>query len=302
LKADVESVSPLIPVLARTRGLDYLELTKPRITLLVLATTLVGFYLGTEGKLQMLPLLHALLGTGLVAAAASALNMWLERDLDSLMKRTVGRPLPAGRLQPGEVLAFSLFIAAAGLVYLLLFANVLASALAAITLLSYLFVYTPLKTRTWLCTLIGAVPGAVPPMIGWAAATGELAYGAWILFAIVFFWQMPHFYAIAWMHREDYRRAGFPMLPIIDRDGKRTSRQVSLYLCALILVTLLPSAIGLAGFAYLIGALALGLIFLASGLYFARMRDRMSALRLFIISVCYLPALMALLAIDKVSP
>jgi heme o synthase len=302
LKADVESVTPLIPVLARTRGLDYLELTKPRITLLVLATTLVGFYLGTEGKLQVLPLLHALVGTGLVAAAASALNMWLERDLDSLMKRTVGRPLPAGRLQPGEVLAFSLVIAAAGLVYLLLFANVLASALAAITLLSYLFVYTPLKTRTWLCTLIGAVPGAVPPMIGWAAAAGELPYGAWILFAIVFFWQMPHFYAIAWMHREDYRRAGFPMLPIIDRDGKRTSRQVSLYLSALILVTLLPSAIGLAGSAYLIGALALGLIFLASGLYFARMRDRISALRLFIISVCYLPALMALLAIDKVSP
>jgi heme o synthase len=302
LKADVESVSPLIPVLARTRCLDYLELTKPRITLLVLATTLVGFYLGTEGKLQVLPLLHSLVGTGLVAAAASALNMWLERDLDSLMKRTVGRPLPAGRLQPGEALAFSLVIAAAGLVYLLLFANVLASALAAITLLSYLLVYTPLKTRTWLCTLIGAVPGAVPPMIGWAAATGELAYGAWILFAIVFFWQMPHFYAIAWMHREDYRRAGFPMLPIIDRDGKRTSRQVSLYLSALILVTLLPSAIGLAGFAYLIGALALGLIFLTSGLYFARMRDRISALRLFIISVCYLPALMALLAIDKVSP
>jgi protoheme IX farnesyltransferase len=302
LKADVESVAPLIPVLARTRGLDYLELTKPRITLLVLATTLVGFYLGSEGKLQVLPLLHALFGTGLVAAAASALNMWLERDLDSLMKRTVGRPLPAGRLQPGEALAFSLVIAAAGLVYLFLFANVLATALAAITLLSYLFVYTPLKTRTWLCTLIGAVPGAVPPMIGWAAANGELAYGAWILFAIVFFWQMPHFYAIAWMHREDYRRAGFPMLPIIDRDGKRTSRQVSLYLSALILVTLLPSAIGLAGSAYLIGALALGLIFLASGLYFARMRDRISALRLFIISVCYLPALMALLAIDKVSP
>jgi protoheme IX farnesyltransferase len=302
LKADVESVSSLIPVLTRTRGLDYLELTKPRITVLVLATTLVGFYLGTEGNLRMLPLLHVLVGTGLVAAAASALNMWLERDLDSLMKRTLGRPLPAGRLQPGEVLAFSLVIAATGLVYLLLFANALASALAAITLLSYLFVYTPLKTRTWLCTLIGAVPGAVPPMIGWAAAKGELGYGAWILFAIVFFWQMPHFYAIAWMHREDYRRAGFPMLPIIDRDGKRTSRQVSLYLSALILVTLLPSAIGLAGLFYLIGAFVLGLVFLASGLYFARMRDRMSALRLFIISVCYLPALMALLAIDKVSP
>jgi protoheme IX farnesyltransferase len=302
LKADVESVSPVIPVLARTRGLDYLELTKPRITLLVLATTLVGFYLGTEGKLEMIPLFHALLGTGLVAAAASALNMWLERDLDSLMKRTAGRPLPAGRLQPGEALTFSLIIAAAGLVYLLVFANVLASALAASTLLSYLFVYTPLKTKTWLCTLIGAVPGAVPPMIGWAAANGALSYGAWILFAIVFFWQIPHFYAIAWMHREDYRRAGFPMLPIIDRDGRRTSRQVSLCLSALILVTLLPSALGLAGFAYLVGALALGLIFLASGLYFARARDRVTALRLFIISVCYLPALMVLLAIDKASP
>ena len=302
MKADVESASPVIPVLARPRVLDYLELTKPRITLLVLATTLVGFYLGTEGKLQIWPLFHTLLGTGLVAAAASALNMWFERDLDCLMKRTASRPLPAGRLQPGEALAFSLVIAAAGLVYLLLFTNILACALAASTLLSYLFVYTPLKTRTWLCTLIGAVPGAVPPMIGWAAVNGSLSYGAWILFAIVFFWQIPHFYAIAWMHREDYKRAGFPMLPIIDREGKRTSRQVSLSLLALIVVTLLPSGIGLAGFSYLIGAVALGLIFLASGLYFARMRDRMSALRLFIISVCYLPVLMALLAIDKVSP
>jgi protoheme IX farnesyltransferase len=302
LKADVESASPVIPILARPRVLDYLELTKPRITLLVLATTLVGFYLATEGEIQIWPLFHTLLGTGLVAAAASALNMWFERDLDGLMKRTAGRPLPAGRLQPGEVLTFSLIIAAAGLVYLLLFTNLLACTLAASTLLSYLFVYTPLKTRTWLCTLVGAVPGAVPPMIGWAAVHGSLSYGAWILFAIVFLWQIPHFYAIAWIHRDDYQRAGFPMLPIIDREGKRTSRQVSLSLLALIAVTLLPSGIGLAGFWYLFGAVALGLVFLASGLYFARTRDRISALRLFIISVCYLPVLMALLAIDKVSP
>ena len=228
--------------------------------------------------------------------------MWFERDLDCLMKRTASRPLPGGTTSAGRGTRLFIGHRRSRLVYLLLFTNILACALAASTLLSYLFVYTPLKTRTWLCTLIGAVPGAVPPMIGWAAVNGSLSYGAWILFAIVFFWQIPHFYAIAWIHREDYRRAGFPMLPIIDREGKRTSRQVSLSLLALIVVTILPSGIGLAGFSYLIGAVALGLIFLASGLYFARMRDRLSALRLFIISVCYLPVLMALLAIDKVSP
>lgn len=300
MKANLESVSPA-SVLTRTRAADFLELTKPRLTLLVLATTLAGFYLGAHTRVPLLLLVHTLVGTALVAGGASALNMWLERRHDKRMLRTLHRPLPAGRLQSNEALKFAIFISAAGVVYLVLLVNVLAALLAALTLLSYLFLYTPLKTRTWLCTLVGAFPGATPPMIGWAAITGELSLGSWVLFAIVFFWQIPHFFAIAWMYREDYARAGFPMLPVIDATGSRTSRQVWLYILGLIFVSLLPFFIGLAGFLYCIGALLLGFSFFAFGLSFARLRDLASSRRLFVVSVCYLPALLTLLIIDKVS-
>ena len=287
---------------AWARTADFLELTKPRITLLVVATTLVGFYVGSRASMPFLLLCHTLLGTGLVASGASALNQYLERHLDALMLRTLSRPLPAGRLQSGEALIFAVFISSAGMIYLFAFVNPLTSLLAALTLLGYLFLYTPLKTRTWLSTLIGAVPGALPTAMGWAAVNNGLSAGAWVLFAIVFFWQLPHFYAIGWMYREDYARAGFPMLPIIDLSGARTGRQVNLYIVALVLATVLPSLMGLTGYAYLGGALALGVLFLAYGAIFARLRDRNSARRLFLVSVCYLPILLVLMALDKVRP
>jgi protoheme IX farnesyltransferase len=287
--------------LTRARIADFLELTKPRITLLVLATTVVGFYLGTRAPIPVLLLWHTLLGTALVAGGASALNMWYERRQDSLMLRTVRRPLPAGRLSAREAVVFALAISSAGILYLLVWVNPLTSLLAALTLLGYLFVYTPLKSRTWLCTLVGAVPGAIPPMLGWTAVTNGLSLGAWVLFAIVFLWQLPHFYAIGWMYREDYARAGFPMLPVIDASGRRTSWQASLFILALILVTMIPALAGLAGYYYLAGALASGLCFLCYGVLFARVRDFVAARRLFVISVFYLPILMTLLVADKIS-
>ena len=296
---NVESVAL---ILTRSRAADFLELTKPRITLLVLATTMVGFYLAAPVSIPLALLSHTLLGIGLVAGGASALNMWLERRPDSLMRRTAGRPLPSGRLQSGHALSFALVLSGAGLGYLFFWVNLPTGALAASTLLAYLFLYTPLKTRTWLCTLVGAVPGALPPILGWIAATGKISLGGILLFVIVFLWQLPHFYAIGWMYREDYARAGFPMLPVIDTTGRRTGWQASAYILALILVTLLPTAAGLAGFLYLAGAVLSGICFLVCGVLFARLRDFVSARRLFVVSVFYLPLLMALLVIDKASP
>jgi protoheme IX farnesyltransferase len=300
VKAAPDTLTAPTPGFIRGRTADFLELTKPRITVLVVATTLLGFYIGTHAVIPILLLIHTLLGTALVASGASAFNMYLERHLDALMVRTERRPLPAGRLQSGEALIFAVLISSTGMVYLFAFVNPLTSLLSALTFVSYLFLYTPLKTRTWLCTLIGAVPGALPVAMGWAAGSGRLSLGAWVLFSIVFFWQLPHFYAIGWMYREDYARAGFPMLPIIDLSGTRTSRQVNLYIVALIIVTVLPSLMHLAGYAYLCGAIALGFLFLAYGTVFSRLRDHGSARRLFLVSVCYLPILLALMAIDKV--
>jgi heme o synthase len=286
------------PVPSRGRAADFVELTKPRITILVLVTTLVGYYLGVE-KLLSLLLVHTLVGTGLVAGGASAFNMYLERSLDAMMQRTRRRPLPAGRLQPGEALIFAVLISTAGMVYLYLLVNPLTSLLSAITFISYIFLYTPLKTRTWLCTLIGAVPGALPAAMGWAAATGRLSAGAWILFGIVFLWQLPHFYAIGWMYREDYAVAGFPMLPVLDATGGRTSRQASLYILGLLGLSVLPSVTGMAGLVYLAGALVLGLAFLWFGVRFAQLRDRLSARTLFFASIAYLPAVFLLMMVDK---
>jgi protoheme IX farnesyltransferase len=285
---------------AASRTADFLELTKPRITVLVVVTTMVAFYVGVRGGVPLPLLCHTLLGTALVAGGASALNMYLERNLDALMLRTIRRPLPSGRVQSGEALLFAVAISSAGMIYLFVFVNPLTSLLSALTFLSYLFLYTPLKTRTWLCTIIGAVPGALPATMGWAAATGGLSAGAWVLFGIVFLWQMPHFYAVGWMYREDYARAGFPMLPVIDATGSRTGRQVNLYNIVLLLLTLLPLTMGLAGFYYLAGALLLGLLYLIYGAIFSLRRDRKSAKRLFLVSIAYLPVLMTLLMLDKV--
>src|SRR5215469_7910295 len=212
----------------RTRIADFVELTKPRITGMVLITTLVGFYMGSKDSLQWILLFHAAIGTALVAGGASALNQFMERELDARMLRTRNRPLPDGRLMPYEALLFSALVSSAGTAYLMYFVNVLTSVLGLLTLSAYIFIYTPLKTRTTLCTLIGAVPGAIPPLMGWTAATGGISSGALALFGILFLWQMPHFFSIAWIFTEDYARGGF----IVHRSGESTGRQIILYCCA----------------------------------------------------------------------
>ena len=281
------------------RALDFWELTKPRITLLILLTTLVGFYLGARDALDWSRLPHTLLGTALASAGASALNMVLEREADAKMRRTRNRPLPAGRLKPGEALAFGVALSAMGVLYLTLMVNRLAGALAAAALASYLFVYTPLKRRTALCTVVGAAPGALPIVGGWVGARGALGMEAWLLFLILFFWQLPHFLALAWMYREDYARGGFPMLPTLDPDGESTARQIALNTLALLPVSLAPTMIGLAGRAYFFGALLLGLAFFSLSLYFAVSRTNQFARRFYLASVIYLPMLLALMAADR---
>jgi protoheme IX farnesyltransferase len=275
---------------------DFVELTKPRITILVLITTLVGFYMGSRGDLNFLVLIHTILGTGLVASGASALNQYFERDLDARMVRTRNRPLPNGRLLPNEALVFSSVISAAGIGYLLLFVNLLTGALGAATLAGYILLYTPLKTRTTLCTLVGAFPGAAPPVMGWTAARGEIDAGALALFAILFLWQMPHFFAIAWIFTDDYARAGFSM----HTSGERTGRQIIFYCCALIPVSVLPTFFGLTGMTYLLGAILLGFVYLGYGFAVALFRSNTHAHRLLRVSVLYLPALLVLMMIDKI--
>jgi protoheme IX farnesyltransferase len=299
VKASREAASITTPPPARARTSDFLELTKPKLTLLVLFTTFVGFCAGIPGSIPMLLLLHTLVGTALMSGGASAFNMYSEQETDALMKRTALRPLVAGRLQSGQVLVFAFLISIGGLVYLYVLVNHLTSLLSAIIFACYLFLYTPLKTRTWLCTLVGAVPGALPVVMGWSAATGSISSGGWILFAIVFCWQIPHFYAIGWMYREEYAKAGLPVLSVIDMSGKRTGRQAVAFITALIVISLLPCLAGMGGPAYAVGAILFGSTFFACGLHFARLRDRLSARRLFLVSALYLPALLIFLVFDK---
>jgi protoheme IX farnesyltransferase len=278
---------------------DLLELTKPRITSLVVITTAIGFFMGTRGPLDVTRLVNSLLATALVAGGASALNQYLERDLDGLMKRTADRPLPQGRLSPVTALAFGVGLSIAGVLYLTLAANLLAGALAALTVAAYVFVYTPLKRLTPLSTVVGAVPGALPPVGGWAAATGSLSSEAWVLFAIVFLWQLPHFLAIGWMYREDYSRANYPMLPVLDAEGYVTGRHMIAWSVGLIPVSLMPTLMNLTGVFYFYAALALGLIFLATSAAFAFRRTEIQARRLFLVSILYLPLLWAFMVLDK---
>ena len=281
---------------SKTRVADLMELTKPRITLLVLVTTLVGFYMASRDGIDLLLLFHTILGTALVASGASALNEYLERDLDARMARTRNRPLPDGRLLPAEALIFSAAISAAGVAYLIYFVNALTAALGALTLAGYILVYTPLKTRTALCTLIGAFPGAAPPVMGWTAASGRIDVVALSLFAILFLWQMPHFFAIAWIFTEDYTRAGFS----IHVSGEKTGRQIIFFCSALIPVSILPTFFGLTGMTYFVGAVLLGFIYLGYGFAVALFRSNTHAHRLLRISVLYLPALLVLMMVDKV--
>lgn len=286
------------PAIARSRVADYVDMTKPRISLMVLITVAAGAILGAGGSLSWTVLLHTLFGTALVAAGASALNQLLERETDGLMRRTENRPLPAGRLQPWEVFLVGSALGLVGVIYLLLTVPPMAALVAACTFLSYVFVYTPLKRITSLNTLIGAVPGALPPVIGWAAVRGTIDPEIGALFLIMFLWQVPHFLAIAWIYREDYARAGLCMLPVVDEDGAMTGRQMTAYCFALIAASLMPMAQGKAGMIYLLGAIILGMVFLATAVLFARQRSIGNARSVLRASLIYLPVLLTLLLLD----
>jgi protoheme IX farnesyltransferase len=278
----------------------YAELFKARLTFLVLLTTLVGFYLGFRGPVDYLLMIHTLVGTALVASGASALNQLWERKYDAKMRRTQSRPLPSGRLQPQTVFLVGVISAGLGLLYLAIAVNVLTASIGAVTLISYLFVYTPLKRITWLNTAVGAVPGALPPLMGWTAARGQLTGEGWALFAILAFWQLPHFLAIAWIYRDEYARAGFKMLPVLDPDGHRTGRQTVSHTLGLLPVSLCPFLFHLTGLIYLAGAVALGLLFLWFAIRFSRDLTVTRARQLFYASILYLPLLLALMVLDKI--
>ncbi|MFN3322007.1 MAG: heme o synthase [Bryobacteraceae bacterium] len=278
---------------------DYIELTKPRITWLILMSTGVGFYFGLEGSLSWWVLLHTVAGTALIASGTAALNQWYEREADAKMLRTRERPIPSGRVGARQALAFGILLSILGFVQLAAGANVLAGVLGAFTLGSYLFLYTPLKQRSRHSTTVGAIPGAMPPLIGYAAAHGSLTSEAWVLYAILFIWQFPHFYAIAWMYREDYARAGIRMLPVVEPDGESTARQILIYLVLLLPISLLPKWLSMAGNWYVLGALALGAMFLYSGIRVAGDRSILQARKVLLASVYYLPILYGLMLLDR---
>ena len=287
-----------LAVAAPSRTADFVELGKPRITSLVLVTAAVGYALGGRGAFDGLAFLVFMAGTALLCSGASALNHYIERGTDALMERTRRRPIPAGRLRPEEALIFGLALSSAGLA-ILAFVNALTLALGALSLLSYVLAYTPLKRVSSLCTVVGAVPGALPPLMGWAASHGSLGAAGWGLFAILFLWQLPHFLAIGWLYREDYARGGFPMLAVTDRDGASTGRQAVLYATALLPVTLAAGMLASAGAGYLWGALILGVGFLGCAAAFAWKRTVGGARRLFLASVLYLPLVLGLMVFDR---
>ena len=284
---------------SRTRAADYVALAKPRLNGLVVASALAGYVMAGGDSADVVRVLGTIVGTALVAAGASALNQLIERDSDRLMRRTRLRPLPDGRVQPVEALAFGALLSGAGLSLLAATVNVLSAVVALATLVSYAIVYTPLKRRTSFATVIGAIPGALPPVIGWAAGRGGLSQGAWVLFGILFLWQLPHFLAIAWMYREDYARAGLPMLPVLEPDGRSTARQAVLYAAALLPVSLAPTLLGMAGSIYFAGALVLSAGLLLLSIQFARDRGVTPARRLFYGSIAYLPALWILMIANR---
>lgn len=285
---------------ARSRFADYLELTKPRIAVLVLFTVAIGALLGNRSAIDLTVFLHTLIGTALVAAGASALNQFFERHTDALMRRTENRPLPAGRILPLEALLFGAGLGLGGLVYMIaLVRQPLPVLIAGVTYVSYVFIYTPLKRITTLNTLVGAVPGALPPLIGWTAVGGELGAEAAMLFLILFLWQVPHFLAIAWMYRDDYARAGLWMLPVVDANGVMTGRQMAAYAFALIPVTLCWGLLSSAGLGFMLVALALGAAFLWSAVGFVRQRTTSSARRVLHLSLLYLPAVLTLLLVQR---
>jgi protoheme IX farnesyltransferase len=290
-----ENDQPSLP----SKRSDFMELVKARLSLLVLITTLVGFLLGWNGPLDYFLLGATLLGTAFCAGGASALNQWWERALDALMKRTEDRPLPAKRMHPRDALFFGLLCCFFGTAILFFFVNMIAALLAVSTVIVYVLAYTPLKRRTTLNTLLGAVPGALPPLIGWAAATNEIGVGGVVLFLILWFWQMPHFLAIAWLYREDYAAAGFRMLSVDDPEGFMTSRQALLYALGLLVISLLPALLGITSTFYFTTAFILGFCFVTTALFFVKERTRKNARLLFFASIIYLPLILGALIIFK---
>ena len=283
----------------RGRVLDFAELFKARLTLLVLLTTAAGFYLGAESPINYAALFHVVFGTAAAAAGAAALNQWWECKLDAVMRRTRTRPVPAGRMRPVEALTLGVALSVLGVSYLAATGNALSATLAALTIVIYIFGYTPLKRASTANTVVGAIPGAIPPMIGWVAARGAIEAGSWSLFAILLLWQLPHFFAIAWMHREDYSRAGFRMISSDDRSGERSASQ-SVFFCILLLVIGgLPAFVGVVTFAYLAIELVLGGLFVAVAMRFLKARTARAARLLFITSIVYLPLLLAALVLTK---
>jgi protoheme IX farnesyltransferase len=282
---------------------QYIELTKPRITWLILMSTGVGYFFGLDREVPFnwALLIHTLVGTGLIASGTAALNQWWERESDKLMRRTASRPLPMGLLTAKRALWFGIALAVAGALELAVWVNVLSALLGAFTLAAYLFVYTPMKSRTHLSTVVGALPGAMPPLMGYAAASGILTREAWTLFFILFVWQFPHFLAIAWMYRDDYARAGIRMLPVVEPDGESTSRQIILYATTLIPISLLPVIFGMSGKIYLVGAIILGLWFLYTGVRVAFDRTNVRARHVLLASVIYLPMIYGLMVLDRPS-
>ncbi len=283
----------------RERLLAFYELTKPRITFLIVLMAVAGFILGSRGQIDFILLGHTVVGISLLCSGVSTLNQYIERTIDAVMRRTETRPLPAGKLSPTQALLFGVGLCFAAEIYMTVLINPLTAAFGISVIVGYVLLYTPLKTRTSLSTIIGAIPGAMPPLMGWTAATNELHISALVLFLIQFFWQFPHFLAIAWMYREDYAKAGIKMLPVVEDDGSITARQMVLYTLTLIPVSLLPTLMGLSGLVYFFSALILGLIFLYSSLRVARTKSRQEARHLMLVSVLYLPVLFVLMIVNR---
>jgi protoheme IX farnesyltransferase len=298
-RSDVPQVELRQGLTAREKLSAFVELTKPRITFLIVLTAAAGFFLGSEGSLDYSLMFHAMFGVAILSSGIATLNQYMERDLDRLMRRTAMRPLPSGKLAPAHAFAFGVALTVAAEIYLAVLVNPLSALIGFAVVVGYLGCYTPLKTRTSLSTVVGAFPGAMPPLLGWAAASNHLGVEAWVLFAILFLWQFPHFLAIAWMYREDYARAGILMLPVVEPEGRMTGQQIVIWTLLLVPVSLFPAALGTSGEVYFYGAFILGLMFLASSIIAALSTTRQNARRLLLASVLYLPVLFGLMVMNN---
>jgi len=297
--SDVPVAAVAAPLALREKFAAYVELTKPRITFLIVLTSAAGFCLGSKGDFDYLTLFNALLGIALLSSGIATLNQYMERGLDARMRRTVTRPLPAGKLDPGAALTLGLALTVLAEAYLALFVNPLTAGFGLLVIVGYLLCYTPLKTRSSLSTVVGAFPGAMPPLMGWTAATGQVGIEAWALFGILFAWQFPHFLAIAWMYREDYARAGILMLPVVEPACRLTAQQIVVWSLLLVPVSLFPAALGTTGAVYFYGAFLLGILFLGTSIHAALSKTRQGARRLLLASVLYLPVLFGLMVFNK---